>query len=573
MDRGGHQRPGAAELRQTLQVVEVADTARSDQIEIPSGTLQACQELEGGTRSGADSLEVQHDQGAVARFHRPSRDLERIGAPHPARDSHRAHAAQIEAEDEAFQGKSGGQRIQDLQVRQGLRSDHHPCRSRRQHPGSAGDIRDARIDPGVQPLGRQRRDQLQIDRRSLDRAQVRDVADREAELVTKGAPQGHGIRRTGEDAPNRPVALTLAGPSVQGLAIEDVEDRDHTHRFVSRLLVHEFVAGGGMADQELPPGLVQEGLGMLQALLADLSLCNDRDILTTLDARIPRTALPTGVEVHTIAPGRHDEVLRRLLQSADRAWIIAPESGGRLLACTELARRSGVEVVGSTPGAIRLASDKLRLSVHLRQRALPVPRTWPASAASRVAEQTGFPLMVKPRIGAGCEGVRQVRDWPAMVRAIEGVVASGASAIIQEYIEGVPASASVLCARGRANPISLNGQEIRLSPTCSYGGGWVPLEHASKDRALQIAGRACETIPGLAGYVGVDLVLGREGPTVIEVNPRLTTSYIGLRAASDRNLAALILDAAAGRPVPVGPIPIVRRVHFGVSGAIQESGT
>lgn len=335
-------------------------------------------------------------------------------------------------------------------------------------------------------------------------------------------------------------------------------------------MVHEFVAGGGMADRPLPPGLAREGLGMLRVLLADLSLCTGRHILTTLDVRIPRRTLPTGVEVHTIGPGQYGRALPRLLRSADRVWIIAPESAGRLLACVELARRSGVEVIGSSPGAIRLASDKLRLSRHLRQRGLPVPRTWPAAAASCARRQVGFPLMVKPRVGAGCEGVRRVRDWPGMVRAIEGIVASGASAIIQEYIEGVPASASVVCGGARANPISLNGQEIRLSPTCSYEGGCVPLEHVSRDDALGVAGRVCETIPGLAGYVGVDLVLGEEGPTVIEVNPRLTTSYIGVRAASAHNLAALILDVTGGRPGPSGPLPIVRRVRFGAAGAVEE---
>ncbi|HEV3003063.1 MAG TPA: ATP-grasp domain-containing protein, partial [Pirellulales bacterium] len=54
------------------------------------------------------------------------------------------------------------------------------------------------------------------------------------------------------------------------------------------------------------------------------------------------------------------------------------------------------------------------------------------------------------------------------------------------------------------------------------------------------------------GYLGVDLVLG--GPddgsddVVIEINPRLTTSYIGLRAACRENLAAAMLALAVRQP-------------------------
>ena len=51
-----------------------------------------------------------------------------------------------------------------------------------------------------------------------------------------------------------------------------------------------------------------------------------------------------------------------------------------------------------------------------------------------------------------------------------------------------------------------------------------------------------DAIPGLGGYVGVDLVWhAQRGPVLIEVNPRVTMSYVGLSAALGRNLAADVL--------------------------------
>jgi predicted ATP-grasp superfamily ATP-dependent carboligase len=58
-----------------------------------------------------------------------------------------------------------------------------------------------------------------------------------------------------------------------------------------------------------------------------------------------------------------------------------------------------------------------------------------------------------------------------------------------------------------------------------------------------------KAIPGLRGFVGIDLVWHpRCGPVVIEVNPRVTCAYVGLSASLGRNLAAeLLRDHAVER--------------------------
>ena len=48
-------------------------------------------------------------------------------------------------------------------------------------------------------------------------------------------------------------------------------------------------------------------------------------------------------------------------------------------------------------------------------------------------------------------------------------------------------------------------------------------------------------MPGLWGYAGVDLIVSDQGPVVLEVNPRLTTSYAGLSQALNMNVAEKIL--------------------------------
>jgi predicted ATP-grasp superfamily ATP-dependent carboligase len=86
-----------------------------------------------------------------------------------------------------------------------------------------------------------------------------------------------------------------------------------------------------------------------------------------------------------------------------------------------------------------------------------------------------------------------------------------------------------------------------------YGGGRLPLSPELNERATRLARRALETVSGWRGYVGVDLVVGEatDGGQdwVIEINPRLTTSYIGLRVLAKSNLAEAMLRIAIGEPV------------------------
>jgi predicted ATP-grasp superfamily ATP-dependent carboligase len=69
-------------------------------------------------------------------------------------------------------------------------------------------------------------------------------------------------------------------------------------------------------------------------------------------------------------------------------------------------------------------------------------------------------------------------------------------------------------------------------------------------RATAIGRRVADVLPSSVGYIGIDLVLGDadngSNDFVIEINPRLTTSYVGLRGSADGNLAGAMLDASDG---------------------------
>jgi hypothetical protein len=102
-------------------------------------------------------------------------------------------------------------------------------------------------------------------------------------------------------------------------------------------------------------------------------------------------------------------------------------------------------------------------------------------------------------------------------------------------------------------------------------GGELPLTPGLAERATALAERAAAAMPAATGYIGVDLVLGREPDgledAVIEINPRLTTSYVGLRAAATSNLAEAMCRIAHGETERVEFSS--RAIEFDASGNVS----
>ncbi|MBI4391324.1 MAG: ATP-grasp domain-containing protein, partial [candidate division NC10 bacterium] len=223
--------------------------------------------------------------------------------------------------------------------------------------------------------------------------------------------------------------------------------------------------------------------------------------------------------------------------------------------------------LGSSSAAVRVAADKLATINRLAATGLPVPPTV-EPATPGAAASLGFPLVLKPRDGAGCIGLRRVEDATGLEEAWRQATAEadGAPLIAQPYVPGQHASVSLLCDGRDALAVSLNSQAIAEGERFEYRGGVVPLDHPLRARALQVAVGACRAVPGLRGYIGVDVVLGTDA-TLMEINPRLTTAYTGLRRAVGANLAGVLLRAGRGE-LPES-VPVVARARFTAGGEVR----
>ena len=120
--------------------------------------------------------------------------------------------------------------------------------------------------------------------------------------------------------------------------------------------------------------------------------------------------------------------------------------------------------------------------------------------------------------------------------------------IVQPFIPGLPASVSWLIGPKQRTPLLPATQRLSSDGRFRYLGGRIPLQPDLARRAINLTLRAIQVVPGLMGYVGVDIVLGdsAKDDQVIEINPRLTTSYLGLRRLARENLAETMLNLVRG---------------------------
>jgi predicted ATP-grasp superfamily ATP-dependent carboligase len=302
-----------------------------------------------------------------------------------------------------------------------------------------------------------------------------------------------------------------------------------------RVFVFEHMAGGGEGGDPPSAELVAQGTVMLQAVVADLVRAGCA-VTTTRDGRVSLNV--SEARVTTLDPGGAPAAqVDPHLRDCEAALIIAPETDGQLAQWTRHLERTGAHNLGSSAEAVALCGDKLALAAHLQANDIATP------SVSGVPGEGPGPWAVKPRDGAGAEATYYVAD-----RARARAWSACADTVCQPWVTGEPVSASVMVGDGSITPLRAGTQHIDVdcaeNGAVRYTGGTLPLAPPRAERAMRLACDACRCVAGLHGFVGVDLVLG-DSPAedqVIEINPRLTMSYLGLTAMTEQGLGHAMLN-------------------------------
>jgi tyramine---L-glutamate ligase len=273
---------------------------------------------------------------------------------------------------------------------------------------------------------------------------------------------------------------------------------------------------------------------ILGALVGELAELPDIEVVASRDPRLPPLAAND-----VIIPRLGEDAIAlysRGLATADAAWPIAPETGGTLEHLARETLAADKILLGCSPEAIRLTASKRATADVLRRARIPVVPTF--TFADPLPPLYGS-WITKPDDGAGSEGTQLLPDW---IAARECLAADPERLIAQPWVEGEQVSLSLICHDGLTRLLSCNRQQVGIEDGHVSLEGIVVNALPDDGNLATLAARLPAAISGLWGYVGVDLVLTPDGPVILEINPRLTTSYCGLRRALGINTAAMIMS-------------------------------
>jgi len=285
--------------------------------------------------------------------------------------------------------------------------------------------------------------------------------------------------------------------------------------------VCEFITGGGLYRVPLPACLLKEGEMMRDAVLRDLSLIKNLEVTVTSDIRV---AKPSNVTCISIAPDQDAwTIWKECMEASDLLWLIAPETDGALERLILMAESLDKPILGCSSSAVRVAANKWDTYQLFKSMDIPTPSTFKYMNFPR--GQSG-PWVAKLVDGVSCESSRYFESEDALIDWMED---KQESHIIQQYQVGVAASISMLCHSEKAIVLSCNQQKVALKDgQFEYQGSVVNGMIAHREAFELLATKIASSLPGLAGFVGVDLIVhpdkGAWCYDVLEINPRLTTS-------------------------------------------------
>jgi predicted ATP-grasp superfamily ATP-dependent carboligase len=312
---------------------------------------------------------------------------------------------------------------------------------------------------------------------------------------------------------------------------------------------------------------------MLRAVLEDLSRLPGMRLTTLVSASATELfplleSLPS--EVVAVEASQEASVFRDLACQADAVLAIAPEFDALLYQRALWVEQAGSRLLGPSSDAVRLAGDKLLLAKHLTARHVPTPPTMMGRSEGQGARDEGqgpkrqpnaphrsplaWPVVCKPRHGAGSQATFYVRHHDELASCWARAEQEGwqGELLIQPFVPGLACSVAFLMGPQGNVALPPCRQHLTDDGRFHYLGGSLPLPPDLAERAVELGRRAVEAVAGLRGYVGVDLVLGASPDgvedVVLEINPRLTTSYVGLRAFAKTNLAEALMQVMEGRP-------------------------
>ncbi|QFS81313.1 Carbamoyl-phosphate synthase large chain [Roseivivax sp. THAF40] len=248
------------------------------------------------------------------------------------------------------------------------------------------------------------------------------------------------------------------------------------------------------------------------------------------------------------------EILRVEQENGTLHGVIVQFGGQTPLKLANDLEEAGIPILGTTPDAIDLAEDRERFQSLVNDLGLKQPKNGIASSdaqALAIADEIGFPLVIRPSYVLGGRAMEIVRDMAHLERYIrEAVVVSGKSPVLLDgYLSGAVELDVDALSDGTDVHVAGIMQHIEEAgvhsgdSACSLPPYSLPMEIIDEVKRQTVALAKGLNVVGL---MNVQFAVKDGEIYLIEVNPRASRTVPFVAKATDSAIASIAARIMAG---------------------------
>ena len=349
--------------------------------------------------------------------------------------------------------------------------------------------------------------------------------------------------------------------------------------FNQDIFIFEFISGGGFNQAEILSSLFCEGYAMLRTTIEDFKDLGFH-ITTLLDSRIAFLSHYIKADVVKSVELGEDYFKKYIdcVRDSEYCFIIAPEFSNLLYNLTKIVKQYKKKLLSIDLNGVALGASKLETYKFFIANEINTPKSYFIPFKGKFLDlefilqkfnQLNSSIVIKPDDGVGAESIFYFENKDDIFHFFESsnkIFDTNRKYLIQEYIEGEPMSVSIIndqpdekTKENKPKILSINVQNLQITDNTkdsTYLGGFTPVDQFEQLKTKLEDILKCVDLSAFKGYFGIDFVKKADNSlSFIEINPRLTTSYIGIRNIIEFNPMALLLNQTKKLPKYVKFVP------------------
>ena len=224
-------------------------------------------------------------------------------------------------------------------------------------------------------------------------------------------------------------------------------------------------------------------------------------------------------------------------------------------------------LVSMNPDATKKARNKYIMRKLCQKNSIPTPKFYMVNTLDEVlkaATDIGYPCVIKPCNGASGLGVQFANNPLELEQAFRtyfenryfgrGLYA-GNDLLIEEYLEGNLFSVETVTYNGVTQVLGITDRDLVGFPYFVENAATFPVSIPYQDEAIQMVKNCLNVLGVNLGACHTEIVITKQGPMIIEVNPRMGGGPIHelIYHATGIDLAKEILKMHVGEPPCLEP--------------------